>query len=95
VNGYLVRAYFTEGRDISHRQTLLDVVAGPGLDRHGAEAVLNSDGGLEAVKEADALARRFRVEGVPFFIIDGTFTLSGAQQPGAFLEAFRQAAAMQ
>jgi DNA-directed RNA polymerase specialized sigma24 family protein len=65
----LFRAYFTEGRDISHRQTLLDVVAGAGLDRHGAEAVLNSDG-LEAIKEAEALARRFGVDGVPFFIVN-------------------------
>jgi predicted DsbA family dithiol-disulfide isomerase len=89
----LFRAYFTEGRDIGNRQTLLDVVAEAGLDRHGAEAVLNSNDGLEAIKEADALARRFGVDGVPFFIVNGTLTLSGAQQPDAFLEAFRQALA--
>jgi predicted DsbA family dithiol-disulfide isomerase len=87
----LFRAYFTEGRDISNRQTLLDVVAGAGLDRHGAEAVLNRNDGLEAIKDGDALARRFRVDGVPFFIVNGTFTLSGAQPPEAFLAAFRQA----
>ena len=49
----LFRAYFTEGRDISNRQTLLDVVAEAGLDRHKAEAVLNGDDGLEAIKEAE------------------------------------------
>src|SRR5262245_59159334 len=49
----LFRAYFTEGRDISNRRTLLDVVAEAGLDRHQAEAVLDSEGGLEAIKEAD------------------------------------------
>jgi predicted DsbA family dithiol-disulfide isomerase len=87
----LFRAYFTEGRDISNHQALLDVAAEAGLDRHQAEAVLNSDDGLEPIKEADALARRFRVDGVPFFIVNGTLTLSGAQQPEAFLEAFRQA----
>jgi predicted DsbA family dithiol-disulfide isomerase len=87
----LFRAYFTEGRDISNRQTLLDVAAGAGLDRHQAEAVLNSDDGLEAIKYAEALARRFRVDGVPFFIVNGSLTLSGAQQPAAFLEAFKQA----
>jgi predicted DsbA family dithiol-disulfide isomerase len=87
----LFRAYFTEGRDISHRQTLLDVVAEAGLDRHGAEATLNGDDGLDAIKDADALARQLGVDGVPFFIVNGTITLSGAQQPGAFLEAFRQA----
>jgi predicted DsbA family dithiol-disulfide isomerase len=87
----LFRAYFTEGRDISDRQSLIDVVAEAGLDRNKAEGVLNGDGGLEAIREADELSRRFRVEGVPFFIINGKVTLSGAQQPDAFLEAFRQA----
>jgi predicted DsbA family dithiol-disulfide isomerase len=87
----LFRAYFTEGRDISTGQTLLDVVAGVGLDRHGAEATLNSDDGLEAVKDADALASQFYVEGVPFFIVNGTLTLSGAQPPDAFLAVFSQA----
>jgi predicted DsbA family dithiol-disulfide isomerase len=87
----LFRAYFTEGRDISNRQTLLDVVAETGLHSHESEALLNSDDGLEAVKDAGALARRFRVDGVPFFIINNEITLSGAQQPDAFVEAFRQA----
>ena len=87
----LFRAYFTEGRDISNRQTLLGVVAEAGLDRHEAEAVLNRGDSLGAVRDADALARRFGVDGVPFFIVNGTLTLSGAQQPGTFLEAFRQA----
>ena len=84
----LFRAYFTEGRDISNRQTLIDVVAEAGLDRHRAEAVLKNDEGLEAIKEAEALSRRHRVDGVPFFIINGKITLGGAQAPEAFLEAF-------
>ena len=86
----LFRAYFTEGRDISNRQTLLDVVAEAGLHLHEAEGVLKGDDGLEAIKEADALTRQFRVEGVPFFIVNGKVTLSGAQQPDAFLGTFRQ-----
>ena len=87
----LFRAYFTDGRDISNRQALIDVVAEAGLDRHHAEAVLESDNGMKAIQEAGEQARRFRVDGVPFFIIDGKITLSGAQPPDAFLEAFRQA----
>jgi predicted DsbA family dithiol-disulfide isomerase len=54
--------------------------------------VRNRGDGLGVVRDADTLARRFRVEGVPFFIVNGTLTLSGAQQPGAFQEAFRQTA---
>jgi predicted DsbA family dithiol-disulfide isomerase len=87
----LFRAYFTEGRDIRNQQTLLDAVAEAGLDRDKAAGVLNSDEGLDAIREANELARRFRVEGVPFFIVNGKVTLSGAQPPDAFLEAFRKA----
>jgi len=87
----LFRAYFTDGRDINDRQTVLDVVAEAGLDRSKAKAVLESAGGQEAIREADTLARRLRVEGVPFFVINGKITLSGAQPPDVFLAAFRQA----
>jgi predicted DsbA family dithiol-disulfide isomerase len=86
----LFRAYFTGGRDISNRRTLIDVVAEVGLNRAKVGSVLDSDDGLEAMKEAEELSRRFRVEGVPFFIIGGKITLSGAQQPDAFLDAFNQ-----
>jgi hypothetical protein len=41
----LFRAYFTEGRDLSHTTTLLDVVGGAGLDRSRAEGLLRGDGG--------------------------------------------------
>jgi predicted DsbA family dithiol-disulfide isomerase len=87
----LFRAYYTEGRDISNRQTLIDVVAEAGLDRRQAEAVLSSGDGMEAIKETDELSRRHRVDGVPFFIINGKVTLAGAQQPDAFLAAFSEA----
>ncbi len=89
----LFRAYLTEGRDISKRQTLIDVVAEAGLDRGKAEGLLSSADGQEAIREAHELARRVRVEGVPFFIVNGKVTLSGAQQPDTFLAAFCQALA--
>jgi predicted DsbA family dithiol-disulfide isomerase len=88
----LFRAYFSNGRDICNHQTLVDVVAVAGLDRHQAEAVLNGDDSLHAIKEAEALALQFGVDGVPFFIVSGKIALSGAQQPEGFLEAFQQAA---
>jgi predicted DsbA family dithiol-disulfide isomerase len=87
----LFLAYFTEGRDISNKQTLLEVVAKAGLDRGKAEAVLKGDEGMEAIKEAGEQAQRLRVDSVPFFVVNGKITLSGAQQPDTFLEAFRQA----
>jgi predicted DsbA family dithiol-disulfide isomerase len=86
----LFAAYFTEGRDFTDRQTLIDVVAEAGLERQLAEATLNSDEGIVAIKEAEELSRRHQVSGVPFFIVNNEITLSGAQQPNVFLEAFGQ-----
>jgi predicted DsbA family dithiol-disulfide isomerase len=86
----LFQAYFTNGRDISKRQMLIDVVTEAGLDRSKTLALLEGDEGMNALREADELGRRFRVDGVPFFIVNGKITLSGAQQPDAFLEAFRR-----
>jgi predicted DsbA family dithiol-disulfide isomerase len=87
------RAYFVEGRDISQTTVLLDVVAGAGLDRGRADAVLNSDEGLAAIRAGEEQARRAGVQGVPHFLINDTLALSGAREPSAFLEAFEQAGA--
>ena len=91
----LFRGYFTEGRDISNRQTLINVVVEAGVDRQRAETMLNSDEGMDAIKDVEGLSRRHRVDGVPFFIINNEIALSGAQQPEAFLEAFRMAVVSQ
>src|SRR6266849_4543592 len=87
------RAYFTEGRDISRAAVLLDVVAGVGLDRGRADAVLNSDEGLAAIRAGEEQARRVGVQGVPHFLINDTLALSGAREASAFLDAFEQAGA--
>jgi predicted DsbA family dithiol-disulfide isomerase len=89
----LFRAYFTDGRDLGDRQTLLDVAAGAGLGRGWAEAELNSDDGLTAVRAEEEEARRLGVQGVPFLVVNCELALSGAQEPEAFLVAFRRASA--
>ena len=86
----LFLAYFTGGRSINNRQTLIDVVAEAGLERAPALAMLDSDEGMDEFTEAQALSRRLRVDGVPFFIVNNEITLSGAQAPEVFLDAFRQ-----
>lgn len=53
--------------------------------------MLNSDQGMDVIEKAGELARRHDVTGVPFFIINNAITLSGAQEPDTFLDAFRQA----
>lgn len=87
----LFQAYFTQGRDISNRETLIDVVAEAGINRTQAEATLSSDEGVDAFAEADEQILRHRVDSVPFFIVDSKVTLSGAQSPNVFAAAFIQA----
>jgi predicted DsbA family dithiol-disulfide isomerase len=87
------RAYFSEGRDISRTAVLLDVVAEAGLNRDRAEAVLNSDEGLAAIRAAEEQARDEAVQGVPYFLINGAVALSGAREPRVFLDAFEKAGA--
>jgi predicted DsbA family dithiol-disulfide isomerase len=87
----LFRSYFAEGRDISHTPTLLDVVAGAGLDRDRAEATLKEDDGIEAIREAEKQAQALGIQGVPFFSFNKEFALSGAQDASVFLAAFDRA----
>ena len=88
----LFRAYFVEGRDIGDRDTLADVAAGAGLGRDEARTYLDSDADRDAVIAEEQMARRIGVSGVPFFIVEGKYALSGAQPPEAFLQVFEKLA---
>jgi len=87
----LFKAYFIEGKDIGNQQTLIEVVSEAGLERQVAETMLSSDEGMDVIEEAGELSQRHQVTGVPFFIVNNAITLSGAQEPNTFLDAFRQA----
>ena len=84
----LFRGYFTEGKDISDRTVLLNVVAQAGLDRGRAEVFLKGEGDIH---EEEAEARQLGVSGVPFFVINGEVGMSGARSVAEFLAAFEQA----
>lgn len=86
----LFHAYFTEGRDIGDRQTLIDVGDEAGLDRQAVESMLDSDEGLDAIANAREMSQQHGVDGVPFFIINQKLTLAGAQDSETFVEAFKK-----
>ena len=92
----LLRAHFTEGADLSDHETLtkLMVEAGP-LQASTVEArvreVLAGTEYADAVQADIDLARRLGASGVPFFVIDRTYGISGAQAPETFLQALRTA----
>ena len=84
----LLLAYFTEGRSIGDPATLAELAGAVGLDPAEARAVLDSEDYLAEVRDDQATARAL---GVPFFVLDRTYGISGAQSADVLLGALRQA----
>jgi len=89
----LLSAYFVEGRHVGRIEDLADLAAEVGLDRDDVVRALQADEYLEAV-DADMLqAPQYGINGVPFFVIDGWYGVSGAQPPEAFTQVLERVAA--
>jgi predicted DsbA family dithiol-disulfide isomerase len=82
----LFAAYFSEGRDIGNYDVLADIAGTVGVP-DAAAFLASAEGTLEA-KAEDGLARRQGINGVPCFIFNGRFQLSGAQEPESFFQLF-------
>ncbi len=82
----LFAAYLSEGRIIGDRDTLLDVAKDAGLDVTEARAVLDGDGYADAVRADEGEAAAFGITGVPFFVFDRRYGVSGAQPAGLLRE---------
>ncbi len=87
----LLRAYFIEGRHVGRVEDLADLAADIGLDREDALRALTAREFLPGVDADKAQAREYGIQGVPFFVIDGKYGISGAQDASTFAAALRQA----
>ncbi len=83
----LFRAYFEEARDVGDPDVLAGLAAGAGLDPDAARAAMEDALLDRQVAELEAEAAQSGVTGVPFFIIDGQWAVSGAQGPDQWVEA--------
>jgi predicted DsbA family dithiol-disulfide isomerase len=88
----LLKAYFEEGADLGNFEELADLAASIGLDKQDALNVLAGDGYGEAVEDDAIIAQTMDVYGVPFFLIDGRFGITGVHEPKFFLKALQRAA---
>ncbi len=87
----LFRAYFTEGRDTSDHATLLELGIDIGLDAAAVQQLLASNDYAEAVAQDVYEAQQVGARGVPFFVLNRRYAVSGAQQPETFLGALNTA----
>jgi predicted DsbA family dithiol-disulfide isomerase len=86
----LMKAYFTEGLHIGHEDTLLALAVDVGLDRNATLRALTEGQYGDAVRTDEAEAREIGVRGVPFFVMNRKYAISGAQPSHVFMNALEQ-----
>ena len=87
----LLRAYFTEGAAVGDSATLAQLAADIGLPADEARAVLDSTAYTADVRADEQRAQALGIRGVPFFVLDETYAISGAQPAEVFTQALDQA----
>jgi predicted DsbA family dithiol-disulfide isomerase len=86
----LFRATFTEGHPIGDRDTLVKLAADAGVDDARAREALDDRAFADAVRADEDEARALGIRGVPFFVFDRRYAVSGAQPPHALLQVLEQ-----
>ena len=88
----LFRAYFTEGRHVGRVDELVELAAEVGLDADAAREALESGRYAAAVQADIAQAGAYGINGVPFFVFEGKYGVSGAQPAEVFSQVLTQVA---
>lgn len=87
----LFAAYFTEGKNTGDLSTLLQIGKELNIDKKEIMDVLKSDAYTKDVQHDISESQQIGVRGVPFFVIDRKYAVSGAQEPDTFLNALTKA----
>ena len=75
----LFKAYFKEGRDISEHSVLVRIATAAGMDGDAIKRLLENDSNIEDIQTRDTKSREAGVLGVPAFVVDNHYVVSGAQ----------------
>jgi predicted DsbA family dithiol-disulfide isomerase len=87
----LLRAHFTEGQAVGDPDVLVRLAAEAGLDADRVRSALAEGSEAAAVRAQQQEARALGATGVPFFVVDRRYGVSGAQPADAFLQVLQQA----
>lgn len=86
----LFKAYFTEGKNINDVSTLAEIGAGIGIGKDAVREALAQQTFVNEVRTDIYEAQQVGVRGLPFFVFNRKYAVSGAQQPEVFLGALQQ-----
>lgn len=87
----LFKAHFTDKQNIDDKKILAEIGASIGLDKEEVVEILASDAFEQEVKQDELAARKIGVQGVPFFVVNNKYGISGAQSSEVFLETLEKA----
>jgi predicted DsbA family dithiol-disulfide isomerase len=87
----LFKGYFTEGKNIADHDVLADMAVAVGIEKQVALDVLKSDAYSAEVQADIETAARIGINGVPFFVINNKYGVSGAQPASTFVQALNRA----
>ncbi|MBM7647398.1 putative DsbA family dithiol-disulfide isomerase [Bacillus ectoiniformans] len=86
----LLKAYFTEAKHIGELDVLLEIAEKAELDRSETSKVLESGQFTEEVRADEQAAQQMSVRGVPFFVLNQKYAISGAQPAAVFQDALKK-----
>jgi predicted DsbA family dithiol-disulfide isomerase len=87
---HLLKAYFVDGKHVGRIEDLADLAAEIGFDRDDVVRALAANEYLADVKADVALAREYGIQGVPFFVFEDRYGVSGAQEAETFANVLLQ-----
>lgn len=86
----LFKAYFTNGEDVNNKETLKQLGIQAGLDSNKIDEALNSNIYADEVQEDILMAQKLGIQGVPFFVFDNKYAISGAQHVETFVKTLEK-----
>ncbi|MGJ5640651.1 DsbA family oxidoreductase [Formosa sp. S-31] len=87
----LLKAHLSEGKNIDDTEVLIAIAAHLGMDSEKTKYILESDDFIYDVRQDEMEARNLGISGVPFFVIDNKYGISGAQPVSVFTETLEKA----
>jgi predicted DsbA family dithiol-disulfide isomerase len=86
----ILQAHFTESKHIGDHETLTELAVETGLGREAVQQMLASDEMADAVRADEQAAQQIGVSGVPFYLINNKYALTGAQPTEVFVQALEK-----
>ncbi len=85
-----LKAYFEDGVDLTRKENIIAIAVSAGLNKEHVATLLDSNEGIMEVNRLEQQNHQRGISGVPFYIINNQYGVSGAQPSDVFIQALKQ-----